>query len=107
MGKEEKRTGRRVNFAVTEDYRVKIKEKRDKYLNLARELNKTMEHESDGDTNCNWYTWNDSQRLGKRTGRVGNWRTRNNSLNNSIDNIAQNTEKSPGKPKNFLPLILQ
>ena len=26
-------------------------EKRDKYLNFARELKKTMEHESDGDSN--------------------------------------------------------
>ena len=28
---------------------------------------KNMEHESDGDTNCNWYAWNDFQRLGKMT----------------------------------------
>ena len=34
---------------------VKIKEsgKRDKYLDLARELKKTMHYESNGDTNCN------------------------------------------------------
>ena len=29
------------------------KRKKDKYMDLARELKK---HESDGDTNCNWYT---------------------------------------------------
>ena len=34
--------------------RIKLKEceKRDKYLDLARELKKTMEHESDNYTNC-------------------------------------------------------
>ena len=36
-----------VDFAVPADYRIKLKEceKRDKYLELARELKKTMEHE--------------------------------------------------------------
>ena len=24
-----------------------------------------MEHEDDGDTNCNWCIWNNSQRIGK------------------------------------------
>ena len=33
-----------------------------------------MEHEGDGDTNCNWYTWNDSQIFRKGAGRDGNWR---------------------------------
>ena len=44
-----------VDFAVPADHRVKIKEskKRDKYLNLARELKKAAERESGGDTNCN------------------------------------------------------
>ena len=44
-----------VDFAVSVDPRVKLKggEKRDRYLDLARELKKTMEHEDDGDTNCN------------------------------------------------------
>ena len=35
------------------DYRVKIKEKRDKYLDFAKELKKAVKHEGDGDTNCN------------------------------------------------------
>ena len=29
-----------------------------------------MEHESDGDTNCNWRTWNNPQKTGKRTAVV-------------------------------------
>ena len=44
-----------MNFAVAADYRVKIKdnENKDKYLDLARELKKIMEHAIDGDTNSN------------------------------------------------------
>ena len=38
-----------VDFAGTAEHRMKLKEseKKDKYLDLARELKKTMEHESD------------------------------------------------------------
>ena len=52
---KKKRTCQTVDFAVPIDHRVKLKEseKRDKYLDLARELKTSMEHESDGDTNCN------------------------------------------------------
>ena len=66
-----------VDFAIPVDNRVKIKEseKRVKYLDLAKELKKTVEHEGDSDTNCNWCTWNNPQRLGKWTGRLGNKRT--------------------------------
>ena len=41
-----------VDFAVPADRRIKLKEceKRDKYLDLARELKKTMEHEGDNYT---------------------------------------------------------
>ena len=39
-----------VDFAVPADHRIKLKEceKKDKYLDLARELIKAVEHESDG-----------------------------------------------------------
>ena len=30
-----------------------------------------MKHESDSYTNCNWRTWNGSQRIRKRTGKIG------------------------------------
>ena len=48
-----------VDFAVPADLRIKLKEceKRDKYLDLARELKKTMEYESDNYTNCDWCFW--------------------------------------------------
>ena len=48
-----------------------------------------MEHESDGDTNCNWCSWNDLQRLGKVTGRVGNERTSRHHPNYGIVKIGQ------------------
>ena len=55
-----------------------------------------MEHESDGDTKCNWCTWNDPQRPGKEAGRVGNRRTSRDHPNYNIVKIDQNTEKNPG-----------
>ena len=49
------RTCRIVDFTVPADPRVKLKEseKKDEYLDLAREQKKTVEHEGDGDSNLN------------------------------------------------------
>ena len=52
-----------------------------------------MEHAGDNYTNCNWYVWN---RITKRTGELGSWRTRGDHPNYSIIGNGQNTEKSPG-----------
>ena len=60
-----------------------------------------MEHEGDGDTNCNWCTWNNPERIGKGTGRVGNKRTSGNYPDYSIVKIGQNNEKSPGDLRRF------
>ena len=88
-----------ANFTVSTNHGVKIKEngKRDKYLHLTREIKKkkSMQHEGDSNTSCNWRTWNGPQRLGKKTGRVGNRKTNRGHPNYSIK-IDQNTEKSPG-----------
>ncbi len=45
-----------VDFAVPAVHRVNLKEseKKDKYLDLARELKNTMEHEGDNYTNRDW-----------------------------------------------------
>ena len=52
-----------------------------------------MGHESDGDTNCNWYI---HLRIAKETGGFGNkWKNRDHP-NYDIGIIGQNTEKSPG-----------
>ena len=53
--------------------------------------------EDDWETSCNYYTRNDTQRLAKGTGRVGNRRTSRNRLNYSIFKIGQNTEKNTGE----------
>ena len=87
-----------LDLVVSADHWVKLKEseKKDKYLDLARELEKTMEHESDGDTNCNWYARYIHQRTDKGTGRLGNKRTSRDHPNDSIIKIGQHTKKSPG-----------
>ena len=54
-----------------------------------------MEHESDGDTNCNWYEWYIHQKNDNGTGGLENKRTSGDHPNDSIK-ISQNTEKSPG-----------
>ena len=87
-----------MDLAVPADHRVKLKEseKRDNYQDLARDQKKTMEHESDGDTNCNRYAQYNYQRIGKGTGRVGNKNTSGGNLSDSTVKISQNIEKSPG-----------
>ena len=52
---QKKRTCKIVDFAILSDHKVKLKEneKREKHQDLTRELKKTIEHESNGDTNCN------------------------------------------------------
>ena len=57
---------------------------------------KTMEHENDGDTNCNWCFWYSYRRIDKGTGGLGNEKTTGHPPNYSIIKIGQNTEKSPG-----------
>ena len=48
---KKRRTCQIVDFVV---HRVKLNESemKDKYLDLAREMKKTMEHENDSETNC-------------------------------------------------------
>ena len=45
-----------VDSAVPVDHRINLKEseKKDKYLDLARELKKAVEHESNNCVNCDW-----------------------------------------------------
>ena len=48
-----------VDFAVPADHRIKVKEceKKDKYLDFAGELKKTVGHEGDNYTYCDWCPW--------------------------------------------------
>ena len=86
--KEEEDCGIMV-FAVSMDHRVKLKEskKSDKCVDLARELTKTIIHETDGDTNCDWCTWNNKETIGKGTGKLGNQRKNRNHIDYSIVKI--------------------
>ena len=54
--KKKKRICKIVDFAVSADHRINLKEgeKKDKYLDLARELKKAVEHESNDCANCDW-----------------------------------------------------
>ena len=78
------------------DHRVKLKEseKRDKYQDLARELNKTIEHKNGGDINGNWSALNNHQRIGRGSGGLGNKKTSRDHSEYNIIKISQNTEKS-------------
>ena len=96
--KKKKRICKIVDFAVPADYRIKLKEceKKDKYLDFARELKKP---------------WNIKvtivpivigafgtiiKRIIKGTGGLGSWRTGRDYPNDSITENGQNTAKSPG-----------
>ena len=58
-------------------------------------IEKTVEYEIDGYTNCNWCSKFSHQRIGTRTVGLGNKRTSGEYLKNGIAEIGQNTEKSP------------
>ena len=88
----------KVDFAVPVDHRIKLKEceKKDKYLDLVRELKKTVEHAGDNFTNCNWCIWNRNGRIAKETRGLGSWWTSGDHPKNSIVENGQTTKKSPG-----------
>ena len=54
---------------------------------------KALEHESDGDTNCNGCVRNNPQRFGKQTGKFGNRMTSEDHPDNSLK-ISQKSEKN-------------
>ena len=94
---KKKRTCRIVDFAGWSRGKTEKKsEKRDKYQELARELKKTTDHESGGDTNCNWRGRYNHQRILTGTGGFWNKRISGDYQNFSIVESGQNTEKSPG-----------
>ena len=66
-----------MNFAVSADHRIKLKEieKKEKYFDFARELKKKMEYESDNNTCRDWCFWFSLLRVNKGSGGLGNDRT--------------------------------
>ena len=55
-----------------------------------------MEHESDDYTSCNWCSWYSHQRIGTKSGGLGNNRMGGDYSNYSFVLIDQNAEKNPG-----------
>ena len=52
----------------------------------SRQITKNVvEHVDDGDTSCNWCTWNVPKKFGKKTGRFGNQRKIQDHPNCCID----------------------
>ena len=74
----------------------KTERKRKEITEILQENWKTIQHESDGDSNCNWCTWYSQQNNCTETGRHGNKRRSGDHPNDSIIKINQNTGKSPG-----------
>ena len=64
--RNKKRTYRSVDFSILADHREKNQRKRKErqVLGPCQKIEKTMEHEGGGDTNCTWCTRNNTQRLG-------------------------------------------
>ena len=60
INKKKKRICKIVDFAVPADHRIKLKE-------YARELKKTVYHEGDNYTNCDWSFWYSNLRITKGT----------------------------------------
>ena len=58
-----------------------------------------MEHESDGDTNCNWRARYSHQKIGTGIGRFRNKSTSGDHPKYRIVAINQNTKKNPGDLK--------
>ena len=75
--------------------KIKESEREINTKTLLEDYCKTMEHEDDADTSCNWHIWNYSQRLGKETGKLGNKRKSGDNPENSIIKIGQDTKESP------------
>ena len=93
---KKKRTCKVVDFDVPADHRIKLKEseKKDKYLDLARELKKLSNMKCTNHI-CDWCTRYSNERTIKRSGGLGKKRASGNYPNYCIIEIGQNTEKSP------------
>ena len=65
-------------------------------LGSCQKAKKAVEHVSDSDTNCSWFTWNSLQKIGKGIRTIGNqWKNRNHQ--ETIVEIDQNTQTNPGE----------
>ena len=96
--KKKERSYRIVDFAVLADHSEnQSKQKERQFLNLAREVKKGMEDESDGDNNWNWCTRSDPQNFGKglEEMKIGGRAETIQTTAFSITANGQNTETRP------------
>ena len=99
---KQKRTRQIVDFAVPTDHRIKLKEC-EKEISTRTLLDnwKTMEQESDSNTNCNRCTrYSHHQNISKRIVGIRIKSTSGDHPNYTVK-IGQNTEKSPRNVKRF------
>ena len=84
-----------MDFTVPADNRIKLKEseKKDKYLDPARELKKIWNMKVTILTNRDWCFWYSNKMIIKRTGGLGSWKTSGDHPNYNIIGNGQNTEK--------------
>ena len=95
---KKKRTCKIVNLAVPADHRIKLKEceKKDNYLDLARELKKLWNMQVTIIPIVIGAFGTVTEGLLKGTGGLGSWWTSGDHPNYYIIENSQNTEKSPG-----------
>ena len=79
----------------------KRKPKDGQILEPCQRTENVVEHESDRDSNCIWCRWNDSQRVGKRTGKIENQRKNRDYPDYNIVKIGKNTQNAPGDQRDF------
>ena len=60
-----------------------------------------MEFAVDGDTSYSWRTWNNLQKLSKKTGGIGNQKKNKNHTDDIILKISRNIQGSPGDQMKF------
>ena len=70
-------------------------------LRPCQRTKKAVEHEGNGDTNCNLHACYGLQKLGRGTERIGNQRTNWEQPKYRIVEIGQHTEMSPGDLRRY------
>ena len=96
--KKKKRICKIIDFAVPADHKINLKEseKKDKYLDLARELKKLWNMKVTIVPIVVGALGTITKRIIKRPGGLGSWRTGGDNSNDSIAKNGQNPETSPG-----------
>ena len=92
-----------LKFQRTTNWKTKKSERQ--LLRHCQRIEKAVEDEGDGYSNCDWCTSNGPQRLGKRTGNLGNPRMNRDYPGNSIIVIGGNILKRPGDLRQLLTLV--